>query len=1473
MAGPRGAIKVGTGYISIEPHLGREALARMRTALNSTMGRAGRDAGTAFGTAMSRGFTGLTREATTAARAMQRSVSQQAKQGAKERAAVHKAGAREYAHVEEELTRSHGVQVAARVRKALEAAERQTTGLSTESRKALRVYQRHLADMARADREIHQDQTRMERERRQQIAETARRERQAQEEAQLMGRRRLQAERLMLTELSQARRASLHEELAAAQIQAQTLRNSIQGYRRELRQLDRATAGPLAHIQGSLKTHSETFHVLGQSATEAGALVTRNLLGPLSLVSAALTEIGVKNADMRIMGQMGMHAAGVSQQASSHEMERLQKYAIDTPFSMDLMHEYQMKMVRGMVAREKGHDSKDPAVRRKAADRAASRTSDVIEAVLDSMARAGNLSESQQQRSLYAIDKIMDLDRAPTKNFKQFIDSTGMPAQEMAQLLSFKNADRMYAVMGTPAAKGGGITGQQVLDALMKNWEGSGTDKGSKGYGRKVGTATITGRLQQMRERASYEMGQLFATKDPKTGAIKYTGLGEKIMGKQNKKGEYEGGLLNDVKDIAKASLPHVKDVLVAFFDVLGTFTGWLKRGVDFLNSHPQLQQAALKFVKIAAVATPFLIGFGVLSKLFGKLGKIMAPSLGLARGFVGGLSGAGKVLRQIKAGRQSRKNGGTFRQGYRDRRTELRGDNRGMGRRAWDRTRGRDSRATEVRVRTGQAEQSLRQLDERIRELRQDLRGINDVSLAPTADGLGGTSRRSVASSARDADERITGTSRALRGLGRERLGGLQADIRQTGVSVSGLKDRVEATTREVKQLGRTKLVGLRIQFDMTEGSVQDVKDKVQRAASEVSALSRKKLDALRKEFAALRSSVVKAKESVDTTGARVASLNRRSLASLRGQVDKVTHAADDAYKKVGQGTGAGSLAGRIGLLNTRSLKSVTSHVHDLAQALKGAEAHAKDLDSDLGKVSKRAPGGGSGSSGGGGGKKRPTRRARGGVLPGYAPWVDSVPAILSPGESVLRPEVTSALGEETINAWNQAAVRGQVSRHARGGVVGRLGLDTMRDMIRERGELVDIGRVTADTMQLDGSSDRLGGPVQDGILRTGDNTSQWAGRESVPRFRGMYDWITNDSWQMLRRVPTGVGQVAGIIGGAFAPTLADYFWNDVWQGRGNIVQRGNRFMADTFSLKTLTSVTGDLFGGLWDTVTSLVGGAKDIITDPIGSVTDSFGAIWDLTADGYNQLIGMVGVARDIKDAPLEYAGRVFHEWLANAKEAMPNTEGLFDFSGSNGITAKRPDFDAALTGGPAPAGGAVTRWKPTVQRVLKELGLATSYTDLILRRIEVESGGNPTAINNWDINAKNGVPSQGLMQTIPPTFAAYAGPYRMLGITNPLASIYAGINYATHRYGANWPRALSGNKGYWMGTQSATAGLAMVGEHGPELVNFRGGERVHNSRETKDMVAGRRYEIHIHEAKAENTTDSVLRAMRTAEVMAGF
>jgi phage-related protein len=65
----------------------------------------------------------------------------------------------------------------------------------------------------------------------------------------------------------------------------------------------------------------------------------------------------------------------------------------------------------------------------------------------------------------------------------------------------------------------------------------------------------------------------------------------------------------------------------------------------------------------------------------------------------------------------------------------------------------------------------------------------------------------------------------------------------------------------------------------------------------------------------------------------------------------------------------------------------------------------------------------------------------AGGGVLPGYAPGHDVVPALLSPGEAVLVPGVVRALGASTIlglNATFGGRPSADVARYADGGIVG---------------------------------------------------------------------------------------------------------------------------------------------------------------------------------------------------------------------------------------------------------------------------------------------------------------------------------------------------------------------------------------------------------------------------------------------------
>lgn len=133
-------------------------------------------------------------------------------------------------------------------------------------------------------------------------------------------------------------------------------------------------------------------------------------------------------------------------------------------------------------------------------------------------------------------------------------------------------------------------------------------------------------------------------------------------------------------------------------------------------------------------------------------------------------------------------------------------------------------------------------------------------------------------------------------------------------------------------------------------------------------------------------------------------------------------------------------------------------------------------------------------------------------------------------------------------------------------------------------------------------------------------------------------------------------------------------------------------------------------------------------------------------------------------------------------------------------------------------------VEQWRSSVQQVLQMLGQPLSLVDAVLYAIQCESSGNPNAINLTDSNAAAGHPSQGLLQTIPSTFAAYRNPSLPNDITNPLANIYAGLNYMIQRYGsvANVvnPR-LGGWYGYDVGTRYVPQDMAAIIHKGEAII----------------------------------------------------
>ena len=139
--------------------------------------------------------------------------------------------------------------------------------------------------------------------------------------------------------------------------------------------------------------------------------------------------------------------------------------------------------------------------------------------------------------------------------------------------------------------------------------------------------------------------------------------------------------------------------------------------------------------------------------------------------------------------------------------------------------------------------------------------------------------------------------------------------------------------------------------------------------------------------------------------------------------------------------------------------------------------------------------------------------------------------------------------------------------------------------------------------------------------------------------------------------------------------------------------------------------------------------------------------------------------------------------------------------------------------------PGGSGVQRWKPDVIKALKKNGFEASASQVSawMKVIARESNGDPSVVNNWDANARMGIPSKGLVQTIQPTFDAYKFP----GHNNPLNGyddLLAGIHYMKAKYGSG-PSAfarVSGPEGYENGGIINTNQLIEVAEHNkPEMV----------------------------------------------------
>ncbi|MGC2997424.1 peptidoglycan DD-metalloendopeptidase family protein [Streptomyces sp. G35A] len=412
---------------------------------------------------------------------------------------------------------------------------------------------------------------------------------------------------------------------------------------------------------------------------------------------------------------------------------------------------------------------------------------------------------------------------------------------------------------------------------------------------------------------------------------------------------------------------------------------------------------------------------------------------------------------------------------------------------------------------------------------------------------------------------------------------------------------------------------------------------------------------------------------------------------------------------------------------------------------------------------------------------KEMPTPKgfARGGILPGWSTWRDGDDQLvpMRRGEGVYVSEVMrDPFERQRLYAMNQAAMRGQhpaVARaqfgFAEGGILGSI-KSAGSSIVSSVGDVLNKGK-DAVRGGLADLAETAFKPVKKGIRKAlGSNKNTYPGmigHAPIYLIDKAIDYIRG------KDIPEASGQW-------MKPVKAPY--GTPFGKRGSMWASGRHTGLD-FPAVTGTKVVAVDSG----TVSAVKNGGpygKHVTISHGGGLASLYAHLSSMVAtagDGIEKgtKVGAVGATGNVTGPHLHLEARV------------------------NGRTVDPMKY----LSDPSAGGKGVQRWAGTVRTALGQLNQSMSLVNTTLRRMNQESGGNPKAVNKWDINWQRGTPSVGLMQVIEPTFRAFAGRYKNTGpklygvSTDPLANVYASMRYALKTYGS-LSRAYNRPGGYAMG-----------------------------------------------------------------------
>lgn len=252
------------------------------------------------------------------------------------------------------------------------------------------------------------------------------------------------------------------------------------------------------------------------------------------------------------------------------------------------------------------------------------------------------------------------------------------------------------------------------------------------------------------------------------------------------------------------------------------------------------------------------------------------------------------------------------------------------------------------------------------------------------------------------------------------------------------------------------------------------------------------------------------------------------------------------------------------------------------------------------------------------------------------------------------------------------------------------------------------------------------------------------------------------------------------------------------------------SKAIADMYGIPSFAQ--GGIIGSVWDGVKDASSWVVDKAEDVGKWIGDKFEAIVDWIAHPVKHVTELISnsIKGIVSSSPVKAFGDLGVGIFKHAYNGI-----------GNWIKKELKKIEDSMAN---PGGSGVQRWKPYVIRALKANGFDASAYQVAawMRVIQRESNGNPRAINLWDNNAKAGIPSMGLVQTIGPTFNAFKFPGHN-DVYNGYDDLLAGIHYMKAIYGSGSSAfaRVSGPEGYANGGLITQPIHALVGEDGPETI----------------------------------------------------